>query len=63
MQQDFFRKILMLKSSGAPFCVWKQIKPKTLENKGFRHYELASQKGLEPPTPRLGVRPSLLIAS
>ena len=26
----------------------------TLENKGFRRYELASIRGFEPPTPRLG---------
>ena len=30
------------------------IKPKTLENKGFRRYALASIRGFEPPTPRLG---------
>ena len=30
-------------------------KPKALENKGFRRCFLASQRGFEPPTPRLGV--------
>ena len=29
-------------------------KPKALEYKDFRRCEMASQKGLEPPTPRLG---------
>ena len=29
-------------------------KPKALENKGFRRCFLASQRGFEPPTPRLG---------
>src|SRR5699024_2353860 len=43
----------------APISVRKRtiIKPKTFENKGFRRYELASIRGFEPPTPRLGVDP------
>ena len=32
-------------------------KPKTLENKGFRRYYLARQKGFEPPAFPLGVDP------
>ena len=32
----------------------KNKKPKTLENKGFRRCSLASIRGFEPPTPRLG---------
>ena len=32
-------------------------KPKTLENKGFRRYYLARQKGFEPPAFPLGVAP------
>ena len=32
----------------------KNKKPKTLENKGFRRYYLARQKGFEPPAFPLG---------
>ena len=40
-----------------------QKKLQTLMNKGLQRCSLASMRGFEPPTPRLGVRPSLLIAS
>ena len=33
-----------------------QEKPKALENKGFRRCSLASIRGFEPPTPRLGAQ-------
>jgi len=36
-------------------------KPKTLENKGFRRYYLARQKGFEPPAFPLGDGPSAYI--